>query len=163
MENVGGIPDVKIPGYSWQRLDLRANWFGLNQSRKRYIQFGHRDNLVLTVEPSNVVPATEPICLASEGKKTNRRGWSEFCQLQGLSPDFDLPSFSLSAKYKAVGNGVPVPMARALARGIKSLRSDVTPCLCGCGREVTGKAITAGPACRKRLQRRRERCDAPEL
>lgn len=163
MENVGGIPDIRIDGYSWQRLDLRANWFGLSQSRKRYIQFGHRYNLVLTVEPSHIVPATEPICLASEGKKSNRRGWSDFCQLQGLPGDFDLPSFSISAKYRAVGNGVPVPMAQALARGIKNLRDGVTPCLCGCGREVTGKQKSAGDACRKRLQRRREKCDAPEL
>lgn len=163
MENVGGIPDVKIPGYSWQRIDLRANEFGLKQNRLRFIQFGHRDNLVLTVPRDRTVPATERCCMASEGNKSTRRGWADFCELQGLPRDFDLPAFTQSEKYRAVGNGVPVPMARALAEGILNLREGARVCVCGCGREVMGKssAAAAGPTCRKRLERRRK-CDAPE-
>lgn len=165
MENVGGIPDVRIAGYSWQRIDLRANEFGLKQNRLRYIQFGHCDNLILTVPRGRTVPASERCCMATEGRKgAKRRGWPDFCELQGLPRDFDLPAFTLSEKYKAVGNGVPVPMARALAEGILNLREAIRVCVCGCGREVSGKssAMTAGAACRKRLQRRREKCDALE-
>lgn len=156
MENVGGIPDVKIDGYSWQRLDLRANEFGLAQSRRRYIQFGHRDGLVLSVERCQPVAATEAICLASEGTRPDRRSWADFCALQGVeAAAMELPYFTQSARYAAVGNGVPVPMATALARGIKQLRADIRVCACGCGRVVGGRKVTATAACRKRQQRRR--------
>lgn len=156
MENVGGIPDVRIDGYSWQRIDLRANEFGLKQNRQRYIQFGHCDNLVLTITRGATVAATERCCLASEGRRVDRRGWGDFCELQGLARDFDLPGFSRAAKYEAVGNGVPVPMAKALAEGVLALRDDVRVCVCGCGREVRGKAAAAGASCRKRLEQRRK-------
>lgn len=45
---------------------------------------------------------------------------ARLCELQGLSPDFliDAP-FTIAAKCKAVGNGVPLPMGRALAKAIK--------------------------------------------
>jgi site-specific DNA-cytosine methylase len=38
--------------------------------------------------------------------------------IQGLPDDYDLPGFKVSAKCKAVGNGVPYPMARAMARAV---------------------------------------------
>ena len=37
---------------------------------------------------------------------------------QGLPDTFDLPPFTVSAKCKAIGNGVPLPMGRAIARAI---------------------------------------------
>jgi len=40
-------------------------------------------------------------------------------RLQGLPADFDLPPFTTAAKVKAVGNGVPLPMGRAVARAVK--------------------------------------------
>jgi hypothetical protein len=56
-----------------------------------------------------------------------------------------------------VGNGVPVPMAAAVAQAIRvrGQRSDVRLCLCECGRPVTGNQIMATPACRKRMERKR--------
>ncbi len=160
MENVPEVPDVRIDGYSWQRIDLRASEFGLRQNRLRHFQYGSRDHAPLIVPRGDAVKADQPCCLASEGSRTNRRDWSTFCQLQGLPPEFDLPGWSTGAKYKAVGNGVPVPMAYAIAKAI-SLPTDtsVTPCACGCGRRVTGKAIYAGAACRKRAERRRKQGD----
>ena len=38
---------------------------------------------------------------------------------QGLPADFDLPPFLVEAKCRAVGNGVPLPMGRAIARAVK--------------------------------------------
>jgi len=93
----------------------------------------------------------------------NRRPWERFCALQGLPADFELPYFTMQARYKAVGNGVPIPMGRAFARAIHDLRdaATVTVCACSCGRRITGKQITATMACRQRLSRsRRSRCDA---
>jgi DNA (cytosine-5)-methyltransferase 1 len=42
------------------------------------------------------------------------------CELQGLPRDFtdDMP-FRKDAKLKAVANGVPIPMGRAIARAVK--------------------------------------------
>jgi DNA (cytosine-5)-methyltransferase 1 len=157
MENVARVPDWKIPGYSWQRIDLRASEFGLRQSRLRHIQFGHRDNHVLTIARGATVDGElEPCALATEGAKVDRRSWADFCELQGLPRDFALPVFSRRGRYTAVGNGVPVPMAQALAEGILNLRPDTRACICSCGRPVFGRQEAAGPACRKRMQRRRD-------
>jgi DNA (cytosine-5)-methyltransferase 1 len=156
MENVPEVPDVRIPGYSWQRLDLRASEFGMKQNRRRHFQYGHRDAVQLILPRHVTNKATEPCCLASEGKKSTRRSWSDFCELQGLPGGFALPGFTQAGRYRAVGNGVPIPMARALALAIKHPVTG-TACACSCGRPVTGKARYATAACRKREQRRRDK------
>lgn len=38
---------------------------------------------------------------------------------QGLPDDFDLPPFTMQAKRQAIGNGVPLPMGRAIAKAVK--------------------------------------------
>ncbi len=166
LENVPGVPDVQLEGYSWLRIDIDARDCGMRQSRLRHFQFGHRDGLVPIVRrvPRLVGPA-EPCATASEGSRPGRRTWPEFCALQGLPPDFELPGMTRSARYAAVGNGVPVPMARVIAAAI---RRAVTPgavrlCVCGCARVVRGNQSHATPACRKRMQRRRENIDARRL
>ncbi len=166
LENVPTVSDVAIDGYEVQRLDLRASECGLKQNRLRHFQFGSREGRMLIPERDNPGiqnkgPVTlEPCCLASEGKKTNRRGFAEFCELQGLPRSYDLPGWPIGFKYKAVGNGVPVAMARVIARSIKiavELQGECPPlCVCNCGRVVSGKQKAATPACRKRLQRKRE-------
>ncbi len=155
MENVPSVPDVRIDGYTHQRLDLRANEFGLTQSRLRHFQFGSRTGRVLIIKRGRTNSATQRCCLASEGEKPHRRKFADFCELQGLPRDYDLPSFTRRGKYRAVGNGVPVPMAYAVANAIRYPQSG-TPCACSCGRPVTGKQTYAMPACRKRAQRLRD-------
>lgn len=173
LENVPTVPTVTIRGYITQRLDLRASECGLKQSRLRHFQFGSRDGRVLIPERVTIrtrsraaVSRLERCCLASEGahptsRQGKRRSFPDFCELQGLPRYFDLPGWSLQFKYKAVGNGVPVPMARVIARAVvNALRFTVGAesqrlCVCGCGRVVTGRRRSALPACRKRLQRRR--------
>lgn len=163
MENVPGVPDIEVRGYRLQRLDLRANEVGLRQRRLRHFQFGRSLGAALMLPDRVRGPVTGQAALASEGHGKERRGWVEFCALQGLPADYDLPGFTLSEKYRAVGNGVPVPMAAFLARAIKAWSEtawtvdpgSVRLCLCGCGRQVSGKQVSALPACRKRLQRRR--------
>lgn len=157
LENVPRVPDVVIAGYSVQRLDLNARECGMRQSRLRHFQFGSVDGSVIS--PLRVAPPAgrvDPIALASEGKKRDRRSWADFCELQGLPRDFQL-DLPISAKYRAVGNGVPVPMARVLAAAVRNRLSpdSVRLCACRCGRVVHGRQVAAGPACRKRLERRR--------
>lgn len=158
LENVPGCPSIDVGGYSHQRIDIDARDVGLRQRRLRHFQYGHVCGGYLSIDrPSSRGADGEPTCLASEGGMMGRRSWGEFCELQGLPRHFDLPSFTQSARYRAVGNGVPVPMARALARAVIAPVFDASGlCGCGCARPVSGKAIYAGAACRKRVQRLRD-------
>jgi DNA (cytosine-5)-methyltransferase 1 len=159
LENVPGVPDLVVDGYVVQRFDLNARECGMRQQRLRHFQFGSRLGLVVVPERREPVGLPELIALATEGERVDRRSWADFCELQGLPRDFELPGMSISAKYRAVGNGVPIPMARVIARAICSARSmdfGERLCVCGCGRVVAGRHAAALPACRKRLERRRK-------
>ena len=72
---------------------------------------------------------------------------------------FTLPGWTQAARYRAVGNGVPIPLGRAIAAAVS--RRHVTKaqrlCACHCGRAVTGGASTATAACRNRMERLRKR------
>jgi DNA (cytosine-5)-methyltransferase 1 len=165
IENVPTIPSITIPGYRVQRFDLRASECGLTQARLRHFQFGSRHNTVLILDRAERQAETTPACTASEGQRgRGRRDWQDFCALMGLPPDFDLPGLSVAARYRAVGNGVPVPVARFIARAIRDHQHPadlVRLCVCGCGRRVFGRQRAALPACRKRMERRRNR-DTPQ-
>lgn len=158
LENVPTVPDVSVTGYTIQRFDLNARECGMTQSRLRHFQFGSRLGLVVSPERGEYSGQGEPTCLASEFGRLGRRSWPDFCELQGLPRDFDLPGLGLAAKYRAVGNGVPVPMAQVLARAVRGAFAlgDRRLCACGCGRVCSGKQVAASASCRKRLQRRRD-------
>lgn len=157
LENVPGVPDVVIPGYTVQRLNLTAAECGGAQRRNRCFQFGARDGTCISPDRADTVRVTQPAAIASEAARENRRSFADFCELQGLPRDFDLPGLSVAAKYRAVGNGVPVYMARVIARSVRNRFPShaVTLCACGCGRRVTGKQTMATAGCRKRMERRR--------
>lgn len=161
MENVVAIPDIIVPGYVVQRIHLNAKECGLPQNRLRAFQFGCRSGKPLVVERLPAVKDAQTCCLATEGAKLDRRGFSHFCELQGLSPDFQLPGLSQNLKYRLVGNGVPVPMARLMAKAIRQWNESgnnwARVCVCGCGRPVRDGQTQAEAQCRKRMQRRRDR------
>jgi len=46
--------------------------------------------------------------------------FQEAKRLQGLPPEYDLPGFKVEEKVRALGNAVPYPMARALARAVRA-------------------------------------------
>lgn len=46
---------------------------------------------------------------------------------QGLPDDFDLPPFTVAGKIKAIGNGVPLPLGRAIARAVKEAIGGLIP------------------------------------
>lgn len=164
MENVAGSPVVTelVPkGYRVQLFTLDASHVGSEQHRLRKFHFGFRSGreLVIKRDVAAQPGASQPTCLASEGKRTGRRTWEKFCELQGLPAGYDLPGFTVMEKYRAVGNGVPYPLAFALAQAIVARDRAVTPhrvCECGCGQFVTGRARLATGACRKREQRIRD-------
>jgi DNA (cytosine-5)-methyltransferase 1 len=155
LENVPGVPDVHIAGMVTQRFNLFASEFGCDQKRNRSFQFGSRDGLKLVIVRGTQSHKLKPAALAGE-KLTRRRNFADLCELQGLPRDFDLPGLSRSAKIRAVGNGVPVPMAYAVACAIRERRPFTQKlCACDCGRPVTARAVTATAACRKRMERKR--------
>lgn len=148
-ENVPCVPDIRIDGYSWQRLDLNASSFGMQQNRLRHIQFGTLDHTQLILD-RELNSSSIPAVLANDS-----RSISEISMLQGLPHDFDIPSFTRGSLVRAIGNGVPYGMALALAKAVISRQSGVTLCACSCGRRVTGKKKYSTGACRKRAFDRR--------
>ena len=165
LENVPTVPNINCDGYKVQRFDLNALECGSIQNRHRHFQFGSVDGLILNVE-RDARPQIKTRCVtASEGKQTGtqRRGFSEFCELQGLPKDFDLSEFTQSGKYRAVGNGVNLFVARRVACAILNATENTDEkklsfnqlCACGCGRILSGRQKTASVACRKRLQKKR--------
>jgi len=158
MENVPGVPNVVIAGFVTQRFNLFASEFGLLQRRNRAFQFGCRDGRKLVLMRSESQQRLRPAALASDGEHDRRRTFADVCDLQGLPRSFDISGLSRRAKFRAIGNGVPVPVATAIAqairdRGVTAAVSRV--CACDCGRPVTGRQIAATAACRKRLERAR--------
>lgn len=48
----------------------------------------------------------------------SKDSFARLCRLQGLPEGFDIPPFKVEDKCKAVGNGVPLAMGRALAKAV---------------------------------------------
>lgn len=149
LENVPGVPDLIIPGFSHYRRDVKASDFGLSQRRLRYIQFGSRHEEVLQLSVTGPTIKNPHRCVTASDRRTP---FETMCSRQGLPTGYSIPAFSKSAARKAVGNAVPLPVARALASAIKKRvpEGNVTLCRCGCARSVTGRKKYAGGACRKR-------------
>lgn len=155
-ENVPQVPDLHVSGYHVQRFNVFAHEFGLKQRRNRCFQFGSRDGVKLILlrrAQSHFGPWAETITT-----KHGHRNFADLCELQGLPRTFTLPGLSRTAKIRAVANGVPVPMATAVAEAIRDRRlTEDRLCVCGCGRVLEGPArqqsATAG--CRKRIERSR--------
>lgn len=155
MENVPAVPDVKIDGYSWQRLDVRASDFGLQQRRNRHFQFGHKDkDAVLVLERGRRQQELFPCAMAGD-----KRAFSALAESQGLPSTFRLDDFSRAGRRKAVGQAVALPVAKALAHAVRSIpdNAGVRVCECGCGRRVKGRADKrfALSRCRGRAMERR--------
>jgi len=156
VENVPNCPTLVIHGYTVQRFNLFASEFGCPQLRNRSFQFGSRDGVPLVIVRRTQSQKIKPAAMASDGEHGRRKNFADHCEQQGLPRNFDLPGLSRSAKFRAVGNGVPVPMAHAVALAIRERgRVTVKLCECNCGRPVTGRQVLATAACRKRMERQR--------
>ncbi|MBN9534830.1 MAG: DNA cytosine methyltransferase [Alphaproteobacteria bacterium] len=129
MENVRGAPLPVVPGYYVDAHLIRDAWCGGETLRQRRFSFGSRDKRRLIFDwPALYRPDPEPAALASgsawdyvhkrpAGTKS-RETFKNHKRLQGLPADFDLPPFTVAAKVQAVGNGVPLPMGRAVAAAV---------------------------------------------
>jgi DNA (cytosine-5)-methyltransferase 1 len=138
MENVPDAPIAHVPGNQVHAQLLNNRWYGGVQNRARRISFGTRDGRRLDV-PGDIFEQMEwqPAVCASGGIKPGidtaghsarlkHMGWKtraafeQIRKLQGLDEDFELPNFTVGGAIKAVGNGVPLPLGRAIADAVKS-------------------------------------------
>jgi DNA (cytosine-5)-methyltransferase 1 len=145
MENVPAAPQPRVEGYQTTAELVRDVWVGGETSRERRFTFGRRaagarfriETLALhRPDPEHAALASgsgRPVPVAiGGGGKPKRSAKSALCnygyktadaftnhkRLQGLPADFDLPPFTVSAKVKALGNGVPLVLGRAVARAV---------------------------------------------
>lgn len=142
MENVRAAPIPSIRGYVVKDLMLNNRWLGEEQSRTRRFSFGTPNGLCLTIDVCLFeAPTLELVVTASRGmvpvlkydrgyprpkstidkyRSAAQRTWAKLCELQGVPSDFlaDAP-FTVQGKRRALGNGVPIPMGREIARAIK--------------------------------------------
>lgn len=151
MENVEGAPTPSVKGYLTSSMLLRDVWVGGETTRLRRFSFGTFQGIALHVEtlalhrtdPEHAAMASgggRPVPIAIDGSGKVKRSaksalknygykttdaFTNHLRLQGLPADFDLPPFTVSAKVKAVGNGVPLPMGRAVANAVKVALSGV--------------------------------------
>lgn len=145
MEEVRGAPLPAVPGYLVHSQMLNARHVGSTQNRERRISFGTRDGRSLRVSTDVFEPIDydfavtgdarqRPVAMLAGGKmKSNMSGgatsslnrgggtlpFERMCELQGLPGDFlsEAP-FTATGKKQAVGNGVPLPMGRAIAHAV---------------------------------------------
>lgn len=157
IENVPCVPDVRIDGYQVQRIPISDLQCGGVQLRSRHVQFGHVGGKI--IRPIRVNDCTRNRRKGRPGKsvttKTDR--WSDFpdlCRRQGLDQPIELPGWYRTAQFKAVVNGVPLRIGRALAAAVacRAPRDATCDCQCDCGRTVSARALTATASCRKRKQ-----------
>jgi len=136
MENVPDAPLPVIPEYQVHAQLLNNRWYGGVQHRVRRVSFGTKNGRRLDI-PGEVFEPLEwaPAVCASGGTKPNiptdrsarlkYMGWKtkeafeQVKRLQGLPDDFELPNFTITGAIKAVGNGVPLPLGRAIAGAVK--------------------------------------------
>lgn len=148
MENVQSAPVPAIDGYQVHAQFLNTRWLGEEQNRLRRFSFGTRDGRRLVIETMALEPFEyEPAVLAGAGRavhvkrggsgsvkatwkvERNHRPLADALRLQGLPPDFleDAP-FTAAGKQLVIGNGVPLPMGRAVARAVRrALATAETP------------------------------------
>lgn len=131
IENVPRVPLIEVEGYHIQRFKLDAHWFGGDQRRKRVFQFGSEELARICFDvPIFESPVSAAPVMATEAEKGFRpshrnpkyirsRPFKELCRLQGLPEDFSLPPFKKTEAGRAIGEGVPVHVARAWAKAIK--------------------------------------------
>ena len=77
---------------------------------------GHKPKSVFMVRPPTVTTEPGPVQRSQGARYTV----ADMCRLQGLPETFgdELP-FSSDDKRKVIGNGVPIPMGRAIARAVR--------------------------------------------
>lgn len=146
MENVPAAPAPRVTDYGVTAMLLNNRWVGGVQNRERRFSFGMRGGRLVNLaayldvalfEAAEYEPAvlagggrSVPIAIGGSGKMkaTNKKNIADStsaartrrsCELQGLPADFlDRAPFTVEGKQRVIGNGVPLPMGRAIANAV---------------------------------------------
>lgn len=130
MENVKGAPIPAPLDYAVQHRLCDNRWVGGEQQRLRRFSFGllndGEDALLpsfhiegVALEPADRIGAV--ISTGQNGKGGPRASIDHMAVAQGIDPRrFDNSPFSITELRRAIANGVPLPMGRAVARAIKA-------------------------------------------
>lgn len=130
-ENVQEAPAPTVHGYHHTSM-LVDNHQDCGGEQRRLRRFVFGSVAAARFELTWPLPAKAPRCeptVTGNGTKwdpvkqrsfSNRsvKVYRDAVRLQGLPEDFDLPPFTVAGKIKAVGNGVPLPMGRAVAAAV---------------------------------------------
>lgn len=146
MENVPAAPEPVVLGYSVASVLINNRWFGGEQNRERRFSFGVRGQAAINLwhyldiealEPAAWSPAVlasggarpTPLKIGGNGKPkkllaipdiASKKTVAESLRLQGLPLDLlDKAPLTVEGKQKVIGNGVPLPMGRAIAAAVK--------------------------------------------
>lgn len=147
MENTRHAPHPAVLGYGVTSLLFNNRWApgAPEQNRERVFSFGLRGGKA-TLTPESCVfenPNFEYAVVAQRGgagdglkidrgntirplrtlerkRAASKRTIERACELQGLPTDFlEHAPFTSGGKFEVVGNGVPIPMGRAIARAVR--------------------------------------------
>jgi DNA (cytosine-5)-methyltransferase 1 len=122
MEN---SPRAYAPFPAAHRVDLDTAWLGEAQRRRRAFWSNLRLHLDVPALVGVLAGSERTVCSKTVDNNGSRaregeRSLSEMLELQGAPAAlFEHSPFTLQAKRKMVGNGVPLPMGRAVARAVK--------------------------------------------
>jgi DNA (cytosine-5)-methyltransferase 1 len=122
MENVLEAPLPVIPGYIVRDELVRDVWVGGETNRLRRFSFGTRDGRPLALETLALhAPDPFPAVCGTAGGGSSTPPITQKLERQGLPAGFfDGLPFTLEAKRTMIGNGVPLPMGRAVAKAVKA-------------------------------------------
>ena len=142
MENVPEAPEPSAAGYIVKSTLVTNRLLGSIQDRTRRFSFGTRDGIALMVESSALEPIdySEAVTSSMRDRQTalarrrqarpdgSRPGPNygprvpvfRMLELQGLPGTWlDETAFTENAKRIMIGNGVPLPMGRAIAKAVR--------------------------------------------
>ena len=153
MENVPAAPEPVVAGFQVCSTVINTRWLGEIQERTRRFSFGTPEGYRLAVEVAALEHFDYTQAVTSSARAVNvkiggngkvkrtydaegrrhgpgqgsRATLSDMAMLQGLPADFlaEAP-FTASDKRKVIGNGVPLPMGRAVARAVKRALGIIT-------------------------------------
>lgn len=144
MENSTFAPVPEVHGYVVQALCLNNRWLGEKQNRLRRFSFGTRDGRKLQIDEvlfehpdfeyavtrhgaahwfkKDRGNTTRPLAtIARRRRVALSRTLADMAELQGLPCDFLASApFTEMGKRRAIANGVPLPMGRAIAQAVRN-------------------------------------------
>jgi len=124
MENVAAAPLPETPDYRLTSRLICNRHCGGEQRRERRITFGARVPVgkfaLETVALLAAVERPTVISTGQAGKGGHRASVAEMARDQGIDPArFDESPFTVTELRRAIANGVPLPMGRAIAKAVK--------------------------------------------